>query len=360
VNTLERFIPRKKASVGLPAGTLSPIAKTENGKTNLNLLTYDSSGAIKDIQETDIHQIIIRIEHKTNQVSWLNIDSLHEIEVIEAVGKAFGLHPLVLEDILNLTQRPKFEIFEDYLFVVIRIIYWDDSIDEVREEQLSIILMSDLVISFQEAESKIFEPIKRRINEGKGRITSLGADYLAYALIDIVVDNYFVVLEQLGEQIEDLDEKIVTVPDSSTMHEIHKYKRELIYLRKSIWPLRELLSGLARGETKLIEQETIPYIRDIYDHTIQIIDINESFRDVVAGMFDTYLSSISNQMNQVMKVLTIISTIFIPPTLIAGIYGMNFQNMPELQFWWGYFAVLGIIFIMMIVMLFFFKRKKWL
>jgi len=285
---------------------------------------------------------------------------LHELDLIESLGRHFKIHPLVLEDIVNTGQRPKMEGFEDYLFLVLKMLNYDEKTNEIRTEQVSLVIGKYFVISFQEREGDVFNQVRERIRKSKGKIRKRGSDYLAYALMDAVVDNYFIVLEKMGEKTEDLEQELLTKPSSETLQAIHSLKRKLILLRKSVWPLREAVSGLTRGDSKLIKDSTIVYLRDVYDHTIQVIDTIETLRDTVSGMLDTYLSSISNRMNEVMKVLTIIATIFIPLTFIAGIYGMNFEYMPELEWPWGYFAVWGVMILVAITMCIYFKRRGWL
>jgi magnesium transporter len=252
------------------------------------------------------------------------------------------------------------EDFGDYIFVVLKMLRHDMETEEVKTEQVSLILGPRFVISFQEAEGDVFDPIRDRIRKAKGRIRRMGADYLAYALIDAVVDNYFLILERFAERIEAMEAELVSNPAPETLQKIHTLKRELIFLRRSVWPLREAISGLQRAESRLIADSTEIYLRDVHDHTIQVIDTVESLRDMVSGMLDTYLSSVSNRMNEVMKVLTIIATIFIPITFIAGIYGMNFAFMPELGWRGAYFVVLGIMTAVSLAMIFYFKRKHWL
>jgi magnesium transporter len=294
-----------------------------------------------------------------SSVVWLNIDGVHQPEIIEQVGKSFGLHPLVAEDIASTGQRPKMEDFDDYIFVVVRMFKFDEE-GETKSEQISIILGADFVISFQEREGDVFDAIRERLRNNKGKIRKLGADYLAYALIDAIVDNYFMILENLGEAVEDIEDRLVTNPTSETLQTIHDLKREMIFLRKSVWPLREVINRMERSESPLINKSTFVYLRDVYDHTIQIMDAVDTFRDMLSGMLDIYLSSVSNRMNEVMKVLTIIATIFIPLTFVAGIYGMNFKHMPELDLTWGYPAVLILMLSIAVVMLIYFRKKKWL
>jgi len=293
-------------------------------------------------------------------VTWINIDGVHQVDIIEKIGNHFNIHPLVLEDIVNTGQRPKMEDFVNYIFVILKMLYYDEKINETKAEQISLILGSNFVISFQENEGDVFDPIRERIRSDRGRIRKMGADYLAYALIDTIVDNYFIILEKLGEKIEDIEDELVTNPALETLQTIHSLKREMIFLRKSVWPLREVISRLERWESPLIDKSLNIYLRDVYDHTIQVIDSIETFRDMLSGLLDIYLSSVSNRMNEIMKVLTIIATIAIPLTVITGIYGMNFQFMPELQLQWSYPLVLLAMLTLGILMIRYFRRKKWI
>jgi magnesium transporter len=296
-------------------------------------------------------------------VSWLNVDGVHQAQVIEEIGTNLDIHPLVMEDILNTSQRPKIEDFDEYIYIVLKMLYWNEEHSEVESEQVSLILGDTYVISFQEGDitgKDVFEAVRGRIRGGKSRISKRGADYLLYSLIDAAVDHYFVILEHLGERITDLEEELVTDPTIDTLQLIHNLKRELVFLRKYVWPLREVVSRLEKAETDLLEESTSIYLRDVYDHTIQVIDTIETFREMISGMLDIYLSSISNKMNEVMKVLTIIATVFIPLTFIAGIYGMNFVYMPELQWRFGYFIVLFIMALIFIGMIIYFRRRRWL
>jgi magnesium transporter len=252
------------------------------------------------------------------------------------------------------------EDFENYLFIVIRMLYYDKTENEIISEQLSLILWKNLVISFQESSGGIFEPVKERLRKDKGRIRKMGPDFLLYALMDTVVDNYLIVLENINERVEELEEELISRPEPGTLEAIHNFKRELIFLKKSLWPLRDLIGILERGESELIQEKTTVYFKDVYDHTIHMIDTVETYRDLVSGMMEVFLTSISNKMNEVMKMLTIIATIFIPLTFIAGVYGMNFNYMPELSWRYGYFMALLIMLLVGIVMLIWFKRKNFL
>jgi magnesium transporter len=346
-----------KEKVGLPPGTLVHIGERKTEKVKITVIDYDS----KNFQEKEVDKIEECFPFKDKPtVTWINIDGLQEVEIVEKIGAHFGIHHLILEDILHTGQRPKGEDLGDYLFIVLKMIYHDGNDDEIMGEQVSLILGQNYVISFQEREGDIFNFVRERMRNNKGRIRKGGADYLAYALLDSVVDHYFVILEKLGERIESLEEELVTNPTPGTLQIIHTLKRNLISLRKSVWPLREVVNFLEREESPLITKPTGIYLRDVYDHTIQVIDTIETFRDMVSGMLDIYLSSLSNRMNEVMKVLTIIATIFIPLTFIAGIYGMNFKFMPELEWHWGYPMALIIMLLLVGFMLLYFRRKKWL
>ena len=352
-----RRIKKHSRKAGLPPGTLVHIGEKKTEQIRITLIDYNE----QNIQEKVVESVEECFPFKEMPtVTWINIDGLHNIETIEKIGKHFELHPLILEDILNTGQRPKCEDYEKCLFMVLKMLIYNNESNSIQSEQISLVLGQNFVISFQETVGDVFEQIRDRIRNAKGRIRKMSADYLAYALIDAIVDNYFLILERMGEQIESMEEELIAKPSDKTVRRIHALKRELIFLRKSVWPLRELVNIMEKTESSLISDATGPYLRDVYDHTIQVIDTVESFRDMVSGMLDIYLSSISNRMNAVMKVLTIIATIFIPLTFIAGIYGMNFKFMPELEWKWGYFIVLIIMAVVAAVMLIYFKRKKWL
>jgi len=353
---MARIIKKVSRKAGLPPGTLIHVGKKGEERVNISIIDYDE----KHYQEKETENIEESFPFKDKPtVSWINIEGIHKIEIIEKIGKHFNLHPLLLEDILNTDQRPKIEDFDDYIFVVLKMLYYDEKEEEIISEQVSLIIGSNFVISFQEKEGDVFNPIRDRIRNAKGRIRKMGADYLAYALIDAIVDNYFIILEKIGEKVEGMEDELVTNPTPETLQTIHNLKRDTIFLRKSVWPLREGISVLERSESPLIQESTGIFLRDVYDHTIQVIDTIETFRDMVSGMLDIYLSSISNRMNEVMKVLTIIATIFIPLTFIAGVYGMNFKYMPELEWRWAYFGVLAIMLVVGILMISYFRRKKW-
>jgi len=352
-----RFMKRVSKKVGLSPGTLVHIGEKKTEQVRIRIIDFDD----QHIEERDLGAIEECFPYKdTLGTSWINIDGLHEISVIEKIGQHFNLHPLVLEDILNTDQRPKMDDHEEYAFLTLKMLTYDDGDHQLKMENVSLILGSTFVITFQEVEGDIFASVRERLRKAKGRIRKGGTDYLAYALIDAIVDHYFVVLEKIGDEVETMEEELVTRPSPETLQLIHHLKRELIFLRKSVWPLREVIGAIERGELALIQEKTTIFFRDVYDHTIQVIDTVETLRDMVSGMLDIYLSSISNRMNEVMKVLTIIATIFIPLTFIAGIYGMNFKYMPELEWHWSYPLLWILMFAIFVVMLFYFRRKKWL
>jgi magnesium transporter len=359
---MRQFIKKRSHKSGLPPGTLVHVGIKKTEKVKITVIDYDEG----NFEEKELKNIKDCFPYKDKStVTWINIDGVHQVDIIEKIGKHFNLHPLVLEDIVNTGQRPKIEDFDDYLFVVLKMLYRNENEKEAQAEQVSLIVGPQFVITFQERVGDVFNPLRERIRNGKGRIRKMGPDYLAYALIDSIVDNYFTILEKLGEDIEEMEKDLVGDPKPPILQSINRLKAELLFLRKLIWPLREVINGLQRGESSLIKETTGIYLRDVYDHTIQVIDTIETFRDLASGMFDTYLSSVSNRMNEVMKVLTIIATIFIPLTFIAGIYGMNFNpevsllNMPELNWKYGYVTSVGIMVLVALVMVFYFKRKKW-
>lgn len=294
-------------------------------------------------------------------VTWINIDGLRQVDILERLGACYGIHPLVLEDILT-DQRPKIEDYESYIFIVLKMVYYDEKKEEdtIDFDQVSLIFGPNFIISFKEKEVDVFDPIRERLRTGKGRIRRLGTDYLAYSMIDAIVDHYFVIMEKLGERFEDIEDAVVANPDPSTLPEIYNLKRDMLFLRKSVWPLREAISKMQRLDSPLISEATKIYLRDVYDHTIQVIENIETFRDMSASLLETYLSSLSNRLNEIMKVLTIISTIFIPLTFITGIYGMNFEYMPELKSSWGYPAVVTILLVAALIMLVYFRRRSWI
>jgi magnesium transporter len=350
---------KKSKQVGLPPGEI--VYNGDRDMTaapaTVQLMDYDDTR----FDEKEILNIEDCFQCRDSRtVSWINVNGLHDTALIEKIGDQFGIHPMILEDVVSVDQRPKIEDMGHYIYFSMKMIFMKEDNRTLRTEQVSIILGNRFVISFQEPDGDVFDAIRDRIRTGRGRIRKMGSDYLAYSLLDAVVDHYFLVLESLGEEIENLEEEVLEDPSSKTIQKLHEMKRQLLFIRKSVWPVRELVNGMERSESDLIQANTHIYLRDVYDHTIQIIDMMETMRDMNAGLFDMYLSSLSNRLNEVMKVLTIIATIFIPLTFIAGVYGMNFQFMPELKWRWGYFYILGVMLTAGIFMLLYFKRKKWI
>ena len=350
-------LKKRSHKAGLSPGTLVHIGEKKTDRIEAVMLEYDERNCI----ESALTQLdLLGVSRSKSSVTWVNIEGIHDIQALEKIGRRFDLHPLVMEDILNTDQRPKLEDYGDYLYIVLRMLTNGTETGEIASEQVSLILGGNFVLSIQEgAKGDVFDPVRTRIRNGKGHIRKRGADYLAYALIDAVVDNYFIILEKIGEHVELIEENLIDNPEPETLQQLHHLKREMIYLRKSVWPLREVVSAMQRRDSPLIHEGTGYYLRDVYDHTIQVIDTIETFRDMLSGMLDIYLSSVSNRMNAVMKVLTVIATIFMPLTWIAGIYGMNFKHMPELEWQWGYPAVWVLMLVIAFGMMVYFKKKKW-
>jgi magnesium transporter len=351
------FLKRISLKKGLSPGALVYVGEKKAEKIRITVLDYDEEHLLERELENIEECFPFR---ETPTVTWININGIHEVEALEKIGEYFRIHALVLEDILNTHQRPKMEDFEDYVFLVVKMVCFDEQNHRIDSEQVSLIVGPNFVISFQEREGDVFDSVRDRIRKGKGRIRRMGPDYLAYALLDGVVDGYFVLLEKLGDSLETIHGDLMAQPKTETLQAIYKLRRETILLRKSVWPVREVVSGLERGEPSLFGESTKPFLRDLYDHTIQVVDTVETIRDMLSGMLDLYLSSISNRMNEVMKVLTIIATVFIPVTFVAGIYGMNFENMPELKSPIGYPIVLIVMLVMGVSMLMYFRKKEWL
>jgi magnesium transporter len=351
-----RLIRRSAEKIGLAPGTAIYLGEPSDEASRITLLDYDEERMTERVLEAAAETFPYR---DSASVSWINLDGLHDVESVEAIAGHFGLHPLAVEDIVHTGQRSKAEEYENSLFIVLRMLSYDEGANGVEDEQVSLVLGPDFVLSFQQRNGDVFDGVRERIRSNKGRIRRARADYLAYSLIDAVVDQYFVVLERLGEQVEALGEEISERATPKKLEEIRRLKREFLLLRKSIWPLREVMSGIQRGESPLFDEHTLIYLRDVYDHTIQVIDTVETYRDMMAGLLDVYMTSVSNRMNEVMKVLTIIATIFMPLAFVAGLYGMNFTNMPELSWRFGYFGALGVMGAIALGMLSYFKRKGW-
>lgn len=297
---------------------------------------------------------------KSSDVVWINVDGIHDAETIEEIGKYFNIHSLTVEDIVNTRQRPKFEDFDSYLFIVLKMLSYSDISTGMETEQVCMILGENYVITFQEKPGDVFDTVREQIRGCRGRIRRSGADYLAYALIDAVVDSYFLILETIGDQIEEVEDQVILDPDPDNVSKIHRFKRAMLFMRRTVWPLREEIALLEKSGSDLVRKPTSVFLRNLYDHIIQVIDTVETYRDIISGMHEMHMSSVSNRMNQIMKVLTIIATIFIPLTFISGVYGMNFRYMPEIEWKYGYYAILGFMMLVSIVMLSFFRKKRWI
>jgi magnesium transporter len=354
---MPKFTKKRSKKAGLPSETLMYTGEKKGEKIIIHVIDYDETNFL----ETELSAAEACIPYKNKPtVTWINVDGVHNVPVLEKLGECFGLHRLVMEDILNTDQRPKVEDFGEYLYIVLKMLS-NGKNGEIVTEQISIVAGSNFVLSFQEGvEGDVFNLIRERLRNGKGRIRKMSADYLTYSLLDAVVDNYFVILEKFGDKIELLEAELIESPTQKTVQRIYQLKREMIFLHNAVWPLREVVSTLGKHESPIIREETVPYFRDVYDHVIHVIDSVDIYREMISSMLDMYLSSVSNRLNEVMKVLTAISLIFMPLTFIVGLYGMNFKYMPELEWRYGYFLTLFVMFGIGVFMFYYFKRKKWL
>jgi len=350
---------RRHADPGTAPGTLRAPVERKVDEVRMRLLRYGAWGC----EEREL-TTVAEVEEARRVaaggepgVFWLDVVGLHDVDVLAALGRVFSLHALALEDVVNVGQRPKVEEYDDHLFVIVRGFHEDG--DELEPEQLALFLLPGVVLSFQERPGDVFEPVRERVRRGKGRARGMGADYLLYALVDAVIDGFFPLLEAFGERIEDLEEELIEDPSPATLERIYQIRRELLHLRRAAWPEREVVNSLHREETPHVSRETKVFLRDCYDHAVEVLEILETYRELAGSMLDVYLSSLSHRMNEVMKVLTIIATIFIPLTFVAGIYGMNFDVMPELHWAWGYPAALALMAAIGIVLVVFFKRRGW-
>ena len=349
------LVQKRSKKTGLSPGTLIHIGEQRADTVAITLFTYSGSQC-DERAVTDPSELRLPADET---VTWVNVSGVHKVDVLEAFGKQFGLHPLLLEDIANTDQRPKLDDYETCLFLVMKMLAKTDRGDTLVE-QVSFVIGRNYVLSFQENGTDVFRPVRDRLRGGKGRLRQHGADYLLYALVDAVVDEYFSVLEALGEKIESLQDRVVVNPNPDTLKDIHALKRQLLFVRRAVWPLREAINNLSRSEHLLLRDATKVFFRDVYDHVIQIVDTIETLREMVSANLDIYLSSISHRLNAVMRVLTVITTIFMPLSFIASIYGMNFEHMPELKWEWGYPLILGIMGLVAGGMLIGFRQRKWL
>jgi magnesium transporter len=352
-----RLVGHVSKAPGTAPGTLQHTGARKVEKVRLRLIDYDAEA----IQERELERIEDAFAHATEPpVTWVNVDGLHDVSVAEAVGDRFGVHRLALEDVLSPNQRPKVEDYDNHFLVILKMLSFDAATDSISSEQLSLIVGPNYLFSFQERPGDVFEPVRERLRLGRPRIRARGTDYLAYTLMDAVVDNYYRVLERIGDRIEELERDAMEDASIAVSHRIHHLKGEVLVLRRAVWPLREMLGLMYRGDIPTISEETQLFLRDVYDHCVQVIDTAETLREVLSGAMDLYMSGVSNRMNEVMKVLTIIATIFIPLSFFAGLYGMNFEYMPELGVRWAYPALLGMMGLLAGGMLWLFRRRGWL
>ena len=345
----------KKA--GLPPGSLVYLGEVKTAKVDLSIIEYDDSGLSEEkFADTAAWQVYT----PTHATHWLNLHGLHDTAMLREIGTRYGLHPLVQEDILNTDQRPKVESYGEYLYVVARYVNYDTDTLSVSSDQVSLVLARKAVLSFQERSCGTFEPVRERLRSGRGQLRKLGADYLAYALLDAMVDQYFVVLEQLSEHTEALEDALLEKPDQESLQTLHKLRRATHNLRRAVWPLREVLNTLIRNEEGFFQPGTGVYLRDVYDHTVHIVESIEALRDLQAGMLDIYLSSLSNRFNVELRALTVITTLFMPAALVAGIFGMNFKHMPWLDLPHGFGLAMGLMGSIALMMVAVFWRRNWL
>lgn len=348
----------RRQKVGLIPGSVVFTGNKKVDKVQIHYLQYNAE--LLEEKVLDSHKRLTLSPSPDDKVDWYDIRGMHDTALIEKFGECFKIHPLILEGVVDIHQRPKFEEYTKGIFITLRALSFNKDTFEVLKEHVAIYFNVGFVATFQETESDLFNAVRDRINGSQGRIRHRGSDYLAYALVDSLVDHYYVVLEDMEGVIEALEDQMTDDPNSNSKGDIHRLKKQLLVLRKSIAPLREAVSRFSKTENDLVKENNFVFIRDLYEHTVQIMDTVETYRDVLNGLQDLYISEVSFRMNKVMQLLTLISVIFIPLTFLAGIYGMNFDYIPELKFKYGYFVLLGIMFVIFVVLLVLFKRKKWL
>ncbi len=353
---MAKLVRSARTTLGQPPGSLVHVGHVYTSSTTLSRIEYNADRVVEsrpDPANALVHEL-------PDSVLWLDVDGVHDASAIEAIGSSAGIHSLILEDVMHTGERPKIEESASSLFVSLRMLRIAASTRQIEDEQVSLVLAPSGVISFQERQGDVFDPVRDRIRSGFGHTRSAGPDYLFCSLLDAVVDHYFVVLEDVGDRVEEIYERVTRNPSRIELDSLRLLKRELLYMRKAVWPLREVLSHLEHGATSLLASDTLPYFRDVYDHAIQILDTIETYREMLTSLMDVYLSSIANRTNEVMKVLTMITTLFIPLSFLAGLYGMNFRFMPELEWRYGYYALLGLMGSVTVGMLVYFRRKRWL
>ncbi len=346
---------RLARKAGLPPGTIVYVGEEGRAPAAISLMSY-TDDCLDERESATVEEC--RDLMKEGGVTWINVSGVHDVDLVEKVGHLLNLHPILLEDVAHTGQRTKMDEYEGHLFFALHMIYFQDG--DLIDEQVSLVVGKNVVLSFLENPGDVFDPIRERIRQAKGRIRSRGADFLAYTLMDTLVDNYFLVVETMAERMEALESEVLENPRVQVLNEIQRQKRQVILLRRAVWPLRDVVARLERAEGDLFGPDMRVYVKDLHDHSVQVMETVETFRDVMGGVLDIYLSQVSNRMNQVMKVLTVIATIFIPLTFLVGVYGMNFEFMPELAWRWGYPALWGFMVTLAVVMLVLFKRKNWL
>lgn len=349
---------KRKGKVGLPPGTVVFIGDKKTEKVQIHHLQYND----EDLKESvlDNHGQILFFESPDDKVDWYDIRGLHDTKLIEELGKTFNIHPLALEDVADTFQRPKYEDYENGIFITLKALSYDKEKKSIRKEQVAIYFYQGFLVSFQETESDLFGAIRARLRGRSGKIRQRGSDYLAYALCDVIVDKYLMLLDEMGEDIEQLEDQMLEEQVAANKSEIHHLKKEALKVRKAIFPFREAIMRFSKSENQLVSSSTLVFVRDLYDHIVQVMDTVESLRDILMSLYDLFISEVSYKMNQVMQMLTLVSTLFIPLTFLAGIYGMNFTHMPELHWKYGYFVLLTVMLVMAVALLRYFKKKKWM
>jgi magnesium transporter len=358
LRVLRRLLRRQSKKAGLPPGTVVHTGPQKVEEVRVSAFDFDEEKCLEVKDVEDVAALFPMRDKPT--VTWVNIDGLHDTQLIEKIGSHYGFHPLVLEDIVHVGQRPKLEEYDDYLYVVLYQLEWQGDEAMVTEEQVSLIIGKNYLFSFQERPGDDFETVRERLRSARGKTRQRGSDYLAYQLIDSTVDNYFTMLDRIGHLTEQVEIELLENPTADTMHRMQQIKREMLVVRRAIWPLRDVLAGLLRTDSELISEPTRVYLRDVHDHAVQVVDMVETLRDVVGGMIEIYLAQVSLKTNEVMKVLTMMASIFIPLTFIVGVYGMNFDFMPELHTRWAYPAVWAVMIGIAGGILFWFKKRRWL
>lgn len=348
---------KSNKKIGLSPGSLVYVGERTDEPVKISIMDYtpDRLDEFSEATEEDIQSCLSK-----DSVTWINVSGIHDLPIVENIGKMFDLHPLLMEDLVNSHHRAKIDDYEDYLFMVLKMVFQEPGDLSLLFEHVCLILGPNYLISFQEREGDVFGPVRERLRKTKGRIRKAGADYLGYALMDMIVDHYYVILEQMGEEIEIMQEEALESPTKKTLTAIHDARHRVVYLRKTIWPMREMIGSMMRGESDLFHSSVMVYLQDVYDHVIQVIDTVDTYRDLLSGTLDAYMSGVSNKMNEIMKVLTVMATLFIPLTFLAGVYGMNFKYMPELEWQYAYPAFWVLVVTVFLIMVLWFRNKKWM